>query len=225
MIQAKISDVRSGYDLLSEEYARRLYDELRHKPRDRKLLDRFADSVRNKGIACDLGCGPGQIARYLQERGIQVCGIDLSDGMVACAQRLNPGIPFAQGDMRSLPVDDNAWAGIAAFYAIVNFQPDDVVHAIAEMMRVLQPGGKLLLTFHIGEDTTQVEENLWGFDVALQFTFFRVHTVAGLIRKVGLIIDDIVERGPYAPEVEYQSRRAYIFAHKPLTNPMTKTSA
>jgi len=29
------------------------------------------------------------------------------------------------------------------------------------------------------------------------------------------VIEKIVEREPYAPEVEYQSRRAYIFARKP----------
>ena len=49
---------------------------------DRQLLDRFADSVRGAGVVCDLGCGPGQVARYLQERGLPVCGVDLSLGMI-----------------------------------------------------------------------------------------------------------------------------------------------
>jgi hypothetical protein len=35
------------------------------------------------------------------------------------------------------------------------------------------------------------------------------------LEAAGLIIEDVVEREPYAPEVEYQSRRAYIFARKP----------
>jgi len=34
------------------------------------------------------------------------------------------------------------------------------------------------------------------------------------METAGFVIDDVVERGPYAPEVEYQSRRAYIFARK-----------
>jgi SAM-dependent methyltransferase len=223
MIQGKISDVRAGYDAIAEEYARRIYDELRLKPRDRELLDRFAESVRGAGVACDLGCGPGHIARYLQGCGIEVCGMDLSDGMIDCARRLNPGIPFMQGDMRALPVDDDAWAGIAAFYAIVNFERDRLAQPIGEMMRALRPDGKLLLSFHIGEDDSQVEEALWGLDVTLQFTFFRVSTVAACIRNAGLTIDEIIERDPYPPEVEYQSRRAYIFAHKPVT--ISKTSA
>src|SRR4029077_19860466 len=153
VIDEKISDVQSGYDLVAEEYARRIYGELQHKPLDCCLLDRFAESVRSTGVACDLGCGPGQVARYLQGRGIQVCGMDLSPGMIQCARQLNPGIEFKQGDMRTLPVADNTLAGIAAFYAIVNLSPNDLVQALREMMRVLLPGGRLLLSFHIGDDT------------------------------------------------------------------------
>ncbi len=216
MIQAKTSDVQSGYDLVADEYARRLYGELQHKPLDRRLLDRFADTVRNVGLACDLGCGPGQIASYLHGRGIQVCGMDLSPGMVQCARRLNPEIEFYAGDMRALTVADNTWAGIAAFYAIVNLPPADLAQALREMMRVLAPGGRLLLSFHIGEDSSQIED-LWDSGAALEFHFFRVSTVEDYIRDAGFAIEEIIEREPYSPDVEYQSRRAYIFAQKPMT--------
>jgi ubiquinone/menaquinone biosynthesis C-methylase UbiE len=216
MIHQKISDVQSSYDLVADEYARRIYDELQHKPLDCRLLDRFAESVRNAGVACDLGCGPGHIASYLQGRGIRVCGMDFSVGMIERARRLNPGIEFNQGDMRALPVKDNTWSGIAAFYAIVNLASGDLVQALREMMRVLVPGGRLLLSFHIGEDSSQVED-LWDSGAALEFHFFRVDTVAAYMRSAGFEIGEIIEREPYAPEVEYQSRRAYIFARKPMT--------
>jgi len=216
MIDEKISANQSSYDLVADEYARRIYDELQHKPLDCRLLDRFAESVRNAGVACDLGCGPGHIASYLQGRGIRVCGMDLSVGMIERARQLNPGIEFNQGDMRTLPVKDNTWSGIAAFYAIVNLPPGDLVQALREMMRVLVPGGRLLLSFHIGEDSSQVED-LWDSGAALEFHFFRVDTVAAYMRSAGFEIGEIIEREPYAPEVEYQSRRAYIFARKPMT--------
>jgi ubiquinone/menaquinone biosynthesis C-methylase UbiE len=216
MIHEKISDVAAGYDLVADEYARRISEELQHKPLDRRLLDRFAESVRSTGVACDLGCGPGHIARYLRQCGIPVCGMDLSLGMVERARQLNPDIAFNQGDMRALPVHDNTWAGIAAFYAIVNLSPRHVVQALREMARVLLPGGRLLLSFHIGEDNSQVED-LWNSGAALEFHFYRVGTIAGYIRSAGFEIEEIVEREPYAPEAEYQSRRAYIFAQKPRT--------
>jgi len=215
--EEKISDVQSSYDKVADEYARHIYDELQHKPLDCSLLDRFADSVRNAGIVCDLGCGPGHVARYLRGRGAQVCGIDLSQGMIEQARRLNPDIDFNRGDMRALPVNDNAWAGIAAFYSVVNLPASEVVQSAREMMRALMPGGRLLLSFHIGEDTSQMEEELWGREIALEINFFRVSTIASYISNAGLDVEEIIERGPYAPEVEYQSRRAYIFAQKPMT--------
>ena len=215
MTQTKTDTVESTYDVLAEEYARRLFGELEHKPMDRELLDQFADRVRDAGLVCDLGCGPGQIARYLHEHGVTVCGVDISQRMIDCARGLNPGIEFSPGDMRDLPVEGNTWAGIAAFYSIVNLSAGEVVLSLREMMRVLKPGGRLLLAFHIGEDDTHMEENLWGLGVALEATLFRVATIEGYLRTAGFIIDETIERGPYAPDVEYQSRRAYIFADKP----------
>ena len=217
MSQERIFDVPSTYDRIAGEYARRIYCELKSKPMDRALLDRFAAIVGNQGVICDLGCGPGQIARYLKERGARVCGMDLSRGMIECARRLNPGIAFHEGDMRDLPVPDNTWAGITAFYSIVNLAPGDVAQSLREIGRVLAPAGSLLLAFHIGDDTLHTEEDLWGLGVALDTTLFRLRTVMGYVEAAGLAVEEIVEREPYPPEVEYQSRRAYIFAHKSVT--------
>ena len=79
--------------------------------------------VRGPGLgpACDLGCGPGHVARHLHARGLSVTGFDLSRGMLAAARRLNPGLPFAQADMRALPVaNGEELGGIAAFYSILH---------------------------------------------------------------------------------------------------------
>ncbi len=89
-------------------------------PLDRQLLDRFAASFRDVGPACDLGCGPGHVARYLHEQGVRVCGIDLSPAMIERARRLTPAVEFRQGDMLALDAADESWAGIAAFYSIIH---------------------------------------------------------------------------------------------------------
>src|SRR5436190_8040760 len=204
---------QASYDMVADEYARRIFDELQHKPLDRQLLDRFAASVRDVGPACDMGCGPGHVARYLHGHGIQVCGIDLSPAMVERARRLTPGIEFRQGDMMALDALDGAWAGIAAFYSIIHVHRGDITQALGELRRVLRPGGILLLAFHIGDDTIHLNE-WWGHKVSVDFFFFRPDEVAGCLRATGFEIEEIIEREPY-PDVEHQSRRAYIFARRP----------
>jgi SAM-dependent methyltransferase len=190
----------------------RIYDELRHKPLDRQLLDRFALSVRGAGLACDMGCGPGHVARYLREQGVEVCGVDLSFGMIERARRLNPGIEFQQGDMLALDVANGTWAGIAAFYSIIHIPRGEVVRALCELKRVLRMGGLLLLAFHVGDDMIHRDE-LWGRKVCLDFLLFRPDEMVAYLRSAGFKIEEIILRDPY-PDVEHQSRRAYIFAEK-----------
>jgi SAM-dependent methyltransferase len=213
MTDRKISDVQAGYDMIAEEYVARLFHELEHKPLDRQLLDRFASEVQAIGLACDLGCGPGQVARYLQERGVRVIGVDLSPVMVESARRLNPGIDFTQGDIRSLDIEDGALGGIVAFYSMIHIPRPEVVAALVEMRRVLRPGGLLLLAFHIGDEILHVDE-LWGRRISVDFLFFRPEEMTGFLRAAGFQVVEVVEREPY-PGVEHQSRRAYIFAEKP----------
>lgn len=62
-------DSRSSYDRVAQEYASRFGDEMERKPFDRKMLDWLVEKVGPRELICDLGCRPGQIARYLQSRG------------------------------------------------------------------------------------------------------------------------------------------------------------
>ena len=204
-----------GYDPIAEEYAEKYFNELDHKPFDRLLLDRFAARVRDLGPVCDLGCGPGQIARYLHERGVDAFGVDLSPEMVALARRLNPGLRFEQGDMRdlrALPAGDNAWGGIAAFYSIIHIPRQGVVRALCELWRVLRPGGSLLLAFHIGDEVVHLDE-WWGKRVSLDFTFFSLEEMEDYLRQAGFDILEVLERAPYEG-VEHSSQRGYIWATK-----------
>lgn len=206
--------IRGSYDQLADEYARRIFDELQHKPFDRELLSRFAAQVSGRGRVCDMGCGPGQVARYLHDAGATVFGLDLSPRMVEQARLLSPAIPFQEGNMMALDLPDGALAGITAFYAIVNIPAISLPRVFREMERVLQPGGLLLLAFHTGDEALH-EDELWGRSISMDFFLFPPSKIRQCVEAAGLAVDEIIERGPYAPEVEYQSRRAYIFARKP----------
>ncbi len=206
--------VRESYDRIADEYARRIADELQHKPLDRELLNRFAAEVR--GPVCDMGCGPGHVARYLREAGAEVFGLDLSPGMVEEARKLNPDIAFREGNMLALELEDGALAGITAFYAIVNLPKECLSTAFREMHRVLCAGGLLLLAFHTGDEILR-EEEIWGRKISMDFRLFRPGEIRGYLEEAGFVVEEVIERGPYAPEVEYQSHRAYVFARKSLS--------
>jgi SAM-dependent methyltransferase len=184
---------QTSYDTVADEYVQRIFEELQHKPLDRQLLERFADAVREVGPACDLGCGPGQVAQYLHERGVEVTGIDLSPAMIERARRLVPGAKFQQGDMTALDVADETWAGIAAFYCIIHIPREDHVRTLAELRRVLRPGGLLLLVFHIGDETIHLDE-WWGQKVCVDFHFFRTDDIATHLRTAGFEIEELIER-------------------------------
>jgi ubiquinone/menaquinone biosynthesis C-methylase UbiE len=213
MKQPIISDLHARYDGVANEYARRIYDELRHKPLDRQLLDRFAESQQGGGLTCDIATGPGHVARYLHDRGVRVCGIDLSAQIVERARRLNPGIEFRHGDMFALDFPDQMFTGITGFYALVNIPRPEVVRVLRELRRVLKPGGLLLLAFHIGDPVLRRGE-WWGAEVSRYFYFFRSGEMSGYLKTADFEIDESIERNPY-PEIEQQNRRGYVLARKP----------
>ncbi|MBV9339421.1 MAG: class I SAM-dependent methyltransferase, partial [Acidobacteria bacterium] len=136
--------VQESYDRIADAYARRFANELQQKPLDRQLLSRFAAEVMGRGQVCDMGCGPGQIARYLRDAGIEVRGLDLSPAMVPQARQLNPEIRFQIGDMMKLDFPDQTLAGIVACYSIVNSPESSLPTVFRELWRVLRPGGLLL---------------------------------------------------------------------------------
>ena len=182
---------------------------LEHKPLDRHLLDRFAESARG-GLVADLGCGPGHVARYLHDRGIATVGIDLAPRMIDVARARHPGLDFRVGDMTALALPAHNLAGAILFYSIVHFAPAELAGVFGELRRVLAPGGVALVAFHAGSERHHVDE-LFGARVALDFQFHDPDAVAGALAAAGLLVLEHTVREPY-PGIEYPSRRAYLFA-------------
>jgi SAM-dependent methyltransferase len=205
--------LRESYDRIAEDYARDFRDELTHKPFDRKMLDWLIEKVGEAGVICDMGCGPGQVTRYLAERGARACGIDLSPAMVRQARIANADLPFEVGDMLDLAgVPDGSYGGIAAFYSIIHIPHADLPRALRELRRVLRPDGILLITFHIGREVVHRDE-WWGKEVDIDFLFFQTEDMKSHLSTAGFALEEVVERDPY-PDVEYPSRRAYLFARR-----------
>lgn len=211
-----LNKVESLYDTVAKEYAEAFSGEHENKPQDRETLRRFSQEIGDRKPVWDFGCGPGQTSRYLKDIGIDISGLDLSERILEKARAIHPNIHFRKGNILELEFEDESIAGIVAFYAIVHLSREQVARAFHEIFRVLQPGGVFLFTYHIGEGAIHLDEFL-GKDVDIDFMFFQTDFISLCTEDAGFEGIEIIERDPY-PEVEYQSRRAYVFAKKPLAN-------
>jgi ubiquinone/menaquinone biosynthesis methyltransferase len=95
--------------------------------------------------ALDLACGTGDIAFALQKRGVSTIGLDITPRMIelAHAKRATQGTArFLVGDMMALPFADASFDIVTTGYGIRNVPV--IAQALAEIKRVLRPGGVLL---------------------------------------------------------------------------------
>lgn len=90
------------------------------------------------GVVLDIPAGTGEYLGFLRD---PVVGVDLAPGMLARARRRHPATPLVRGDAFRLPFPDGAVGGVFTALGLHLFpSPRD---AVAEMARVLRPGGRL----------------------------------------------------------------------------------
>ncbi len=92
----------------------------------------------------DLCCGPGYNAGEAAARGATVRGLDLAPAMVAEAARRYPGIAFAVGDAEALELPDASVDGVICGFGMLHLAEPE--RALAEIFRVLAPGGRFAWT-------------------------------------------------------------------------------
>lgn len=96
----------------------------------------------------DFGCGVGRVSRVLAEDASAVVGVDVADSMVARARELNADqdrIEFLRVDGRRLPFDDDGFDGAVSLMVLQHSPPAVQVAALAELVRVVRPGGVLVV--------------------------------------------------------------------------------
>lgn len=92
----------------------------------------------------DVACGTGVAARAAVERvgaAGRVTGIDRNEGMLAVARRIAPAIDWQTGLAERLPFEDGAFDAVLSQFGLMFFE--DRRQALAEMWRVLKPGGRV----------------------------------------------------------------------------------
>lgn len=117
--------------------------------REAPFLTRFLAALPDASVL-DIGCGTGEHARHLAERGLRVVGLDRSPAMIESALDgpMPDNLRFVVGDMREADtrLAGDAFGGALALGNMLPFLPDaaELSAALAATARVLKPGGVFL---------------------------------------------------------------------------------
>jgi SAM-dependent methyltransferase len=209
---AFVTETRIAYDTVADSYAEELRDLLDASPWDRSVLATFAELVGATGPVGDLGCGPGRLTGHLASLGLDVFGVDLSPGMVDAARRAHPGLRFEVGSLAALDLEDGSLAGALAWYSLIHTPPAELPPVVAELARVLAPGGRLLTGFQVGDERRHITHG-YGHDVSLAAYRLPPDFVAELCAAAGLVVEARLVREPQPPYEK--TPQAYLLARKP----------
>ena len=91
----------------------------------------------------DLAAGTGTSSEPYTDAGIEVVACDFSLGMLEVGKRRRPDIDFVAGDAMNLPFADHSFDAVTISFGLRNVS--DPQKALAEMLRVTKPGGRLVL--------------------------------------------------------------------------------
>src|SRR4051812_4215438 len=120
----------------------------------RVKADRLVDLVRrrigdpSRATVLDVGCGIGATDAHLVDRVGRVVGVDLFEGVVERAREANPGAEYHVYDGRRLPLDDASVDLAFAICVVHHVPPASWPVFVAEMARVVRPGGLVAIIEH-----------------------------------------------------------------------------
>ena len=109
----------------------------------------------------DLAAGTGKLTRELVPTGAELIAIEPVAGMREVLSRSLPDVLVTDGTAESLPLDDASVDGVVVAQAFHWF---DGPRALAELARVLRPGGRLAVVFNVRDERDRVQaalERVW----------------------------------------------------------------
>ena len=164
-VEAMFDRIASVYDVMNSVMTAGMHQRWR---------ERAVDLAGSPERALDVATGTGDLAIALRERGADVVGVDFSERMLEIARKKAPGIDFRAGNALALEFENDEFDAATVGFGARNF--DDLERGIAEMARVVRPGGRVVIL----EITTPQKPPLsWFFNVWFDHVVPLIGRVAG----------------------------------------------
>ncbi|HET7489454.1 MAG TPA: class I SAM-dependent methyltransferase [Acidimicrobiales bacterium] len=165
---------------------------------EEQILPLAAEHLAGAGRVLDVGTGEGQVARLAAAGGARrVVGVDPTWAQLATARERAGGAAYARAEAAALPFPAGCFDAVVA--CLVFEHIDDPDRSIAEVARVLAPGGRFL--FFLNHPLLQTPGSGWIDDQILEEQYWRI--------------------GPYLVEdtsLEEVEKDVFIpFVHRPLS--------
>lgn len=183
---ADLDVVRTSYDRVADNYVEMNLGDITMYPWLRTAIDGFAAAVHGLGPVLDVGCGPGAVTAYLAERGLDVCGVDLSARMIDHAQRLHPDQRFAVASATDLDLVDSSLGGILGWWSLFNLPRHILPLVLKSFARALVPGGHFIIGTHMGDGDIERTEAYGAVPVAWTTHLWQPDDLWALLAAAGL---------------------------------------
>lgn len=123
------------------------------------------------GRALDVGCGEGRFCRILRQEGFDPIGLDPTVALLEAARARDPRGLYVEGRGEALDFPDASFDLVVSCLSLIDIEHAD--RAIAEMARVLRPGGTLLVA-NLTSFSTAAEGEGWRRDASDRPTHFGI---------------------------------------------------
>ena|ERR1700741_3776594 len=151
----------SGFAPILHPLAPAWFNQLIDNLQFRALLRALALAAVPRGARfLDVGCGTGRWVRRYEEFGFSVVGVDATIGMLRMARARDTRTPLTAGLAQSLPFSDAVFDCLSDITVVQHIPYELQPTALREMVRVLKPGGRMILMEvicgkepHIGNDS------------------------------------------------------------------------
>jgi len=213
------------YDRIGAAYAKHAATSVTNELYDRPAIIALTGPVEGKSVL-DIGCAAGHLSAKLAAAGAEVLGVDASEAMISLARKEFGSVArFEVADVaKPLSIPDSSIDVVTASL-VLHYLPDWTA-TLAELRRVLRPGGLLVFSVHHpGEDWRWFErENYFQcelledeFPPGHQVRFYRrpLSWTFDAVRDAGFAVDRLVEPEPLPEADEADPRVARSLREKP----------